>query len=395
MRAGFATVWPPQASSSDSGAVPVRSRAPLTPRPPGRSLRRCAAAALLAACCGGCASSSAHDAIATVAGAPVTKTAFEHWLLVSAHTEQATASSEVQTTPPVPPKFTACIAADKRAARLRGGSAQGDDATARARCAQRYHELREAALGFLVHAAWIVAEASARHIRLSAAQVESGFARVHALQFPAPGAFSAYLRRSAQTVADLRYRVRVALLLQDIQRQVVQAASAPSPAAIAAYFRANRSSFLSPERRDAAVIRLASRQAAVRARALLARGASFASVAARYARPQDGEAPGGEVREVRRSAQPQALAQAIFSAPVGPLQGPLGTPQGFYVFAVRKVIPPAEQTLGEATPALREQLTASAQQRALSAFTASFEARWRARTVCQTGFEVARYCANA
>lgn len=343
---------------------------------------------LLALACGGCGTSSPHGVVASVAGVSVTRAALTHWLQVETHSEQATASVQLDTVPPVPPRFSACVKAQRADSGL---DAPGRTARAQASCKRRYLELREAAFGFLIHAAWITAEARARHIQSSPQLLEEEFARLRRVQFPGPGTFAAYLKRSGQTEQDLFYRMKVDVLLQRIEREVVDGVPAPSSGAVASYYRANRNSFLTPERREVGVVRASARRPAQQARRRLEGGASFASVAASYG----GGPGGGRGIEVMRAGEATgALARAFFAAPVGRLEGPLAAPGGVYVFKVLDVSPPTRETPAEATQAVRGQLLSAAQQRALSAFTTSFDGRWRARTSCEPELRVAQYCAG-
>jgi hypothetical protein len=89
-------------------------------------------------------------------------------------------------------------------ARKTEGSAPKHQATAR--------EVTAEVLGFLISSDWILEEARARHIELSARTVRRQFEQIRAQQFPKPGEFGAFLETSGQTAADLELRVRLNLL---------------------------------------------------------------------------------------------------------------------------------------------------------------------------------------
>jgi hypothetical protein len=76
-------------------------------------------------------------------------------------------------------------------------------------------------IGFLVSSDWVLGEAQELHIVISEAKVHRTFDHIRRQQFPKRKEFTAFLRSSGQTVADLLFRVHLNLLSARIQRQVV------------------------------------------------------------------------------------------------------------------------------------------------------------------------------
>ena len=111
------------------------------------------------------------DAVALVAGRPIAKSSYEHWLSV----EQAL------------------------------GAAAGAG---------------HRALGFLITAMWLEDEAGARGVSVSQAQVRQRLAELEHKSFPKPGALNAFLARSHESEADLLGRVRGELLRSGIAAHV-------------------------------------------------------------------------------------------------------------------------------------------------------------------------------
>ncbi len=79
----------------------------------------------------------------------------------------------------------------------------------------------EEVLGFLISSDWIIEEADALHIHLSARTVRHRFERVRAEQFRKPGEFGRFLTDSGQTAEDIMFRVKLNLLSMRIQRHVL------------------------------------------------------------------------------------------------------------------------------------------------------------------------------
>lgn len=126
------------------------------------------------------------DAVAFVAGKPVSRLSFDHWLSV------------------------------ENALGVSAGSI-------------------DKALGFLITRAWLEDEASARGVSVSQAQAKQRLADLDRQSFPKASALKAFLAKSHESEADLLGRVRIELLQSGIEAQVAVLAAARSEAA---YWRA-------------------------------------------------------------------------------------------------------------------------------------------------------------
>ncbi|MGZ5346412.1 MAG: peptidylprolyl isomerase, partial [Solirubrobacterales bacterium] len=78
----------------------------------------------------------------------------------------------------------------------------------------------------------------------------------------------------------------------------------------------------------------------------------------------------------------------------GQVTGPIKTQFGYLVFEVTKSTPASQQTLAQATPKIRQQLSTQGQQKALQTFVKDFEKKWKDRTDCRKGY-VVDVCKNA
>jgi phosphatidylethanolamine-binding protein (PEBP) family uncharacterized protein len=76
------------------------------------------------------------------------------------------------------------------------------------------------ALGFLITSEWVLREAAARHITVSEAEVKQRFAQLVHKSFSKPGSLQRYLARSGETEADLLARIKVELLAERIAARV-------------------------------------------------------------------------------------------------------------------------------------------------------------------------------
>lgn len=335
------------------------------------------------AACGGIPS----DAVVTVDGKSIKKTTFNHWLSVAAASSAATTGTK----PPVPepPHYTACIASAKAAAKPAKGQSPPTEAQLKSQCEQEYKSLQQEVLGFLISSEWVLGEASSLGVKVSDTEVKKQFEKIKNQQFPKAAEFEKFLKTSGQTVSDLLLRVKLNLLSSKIQQKVVKEKSKVTPAAIQKYYKENPKRFETPERRNLLIILTKTEAAAKKAKQEVESGKSFESVAKRVSIDPTSKSTGGKLPGVVKGQEEKALDTAVFSASKNVLTGPIKTPFGYYIFEVSGISPGSQQTLKQAEPSIRSQLTATQQQGALSKFVKEFKKKWTAKTECRSGYMVA------
>jgi parvulin-like peptidyl-prolyl isomerase len=238
-----------------------------------------------------------------------------------------------------------------------------------------------AVLRILVAASWTEQEAAKLGVEVSDAQVDQSVQAVFSTAKAQGISRAAVLQQVGGTEADLRWEQRSTLLGQGLQNRAAEAAAAPTAAEIAAQYEAEPERWAKPSRRDVRLALAADRATAGRARATLAAGKSVAGV-----RTLTGIVP------ARRNAE---FERAVFGAPVHEVVGPVPVGAGFMVFEVLRSTPLPARPLAKATPTLRSELTALAQQSAVAAYLTSFRRSWRARTTCATALRDKAICANS
>lgn len=298
-----------------------------------------AAAGLVLAACGGVPGNS----VATVDGDPIKKADYEHWMTV---------------------------------VRKLSPDLEREQA-------------RDQVMNLLASLRWFDGEAERMDIALGDAEVNKAFTEQKRQSFPKDADYRTFLKTSGQTEADIRQRVRAGLLANKIQERVVKGADKVPERAVADFYARNKARFSQPEKRDLRVVLTRKRDAAERARAALERGDSWRTVTRRYSIDDTSKASGGKLLAQAEGTLDAALDKAVFGAREDELVGPVKTQYGYYVFTVTAVAAPTQQTLAEATPAIRQTLVAEKRQRALSTFMADFTERWRERTECAKGYTTA------
>jgi foldase protein PrsA len=327
------------------------------------------------------------NAVVQVGSNPITKSTFEHWMGVAA--ASGATSTGVKPVIPDPPNYTNCIA-HLQATTPKPAKGQATPTTAqfKAQCEQQYKSLQQEVLGFLISANWVLGEGSSLGLKLSDAEVTKQFETIKKQQFRKPGEFEKFLATSGETASDLLLRVKLNLMSSKIQQKIAKTKANPSQAEIEKYYNENKQRFGAPERRNIAIILTKTEAQATKAKQEIQSGKSFASVAKSVSIDPTTKANGGQLPGVVKGQEEKALDAAIFSAPANVLSGPVKTPFGYYIYEVKSIVPGTQQTLAQAQSSIKQQLTATQQQTALSKFIKEFKSKWTSKTECRSGYVV-------
>jgi foldase protein PrsA len=254
--------------------------------------------------------------------------------------------------------------------------------------------LRNQVLQQLLTLQWLEAEASERGIAVPESEVRKTFDQQRKASFPKDTDYRKFLSSSGQTEQDLLLRVRADILSSRIRNEVTKGLDPVTSKQIADFYEKNKPRFADPERRDLRVVLTTRRADAERARAELAAGASWSAVAKEYSVDRASRSEGGRMADVARGQQPEDFDSAVFGANRSELTGPVKTQHGHYVFEVTKVTRSRQQTLAQATPAIKGLLRAETQQKAIEQFLDEFRTKWKARTECGDDYRT-KDCSNA
>ena len=327
------------------------------------------------------------NAIVAVNGTPITKAEFNHWLRIAVDGPYATAAGAKQGSPPPlpePPQFTACV---HHLEEQQKGKTKAPASQLKSQCETEYNTYKTEVLDFLISSQWVVGEAKEMGIKVSEAEARKEFETLKKAQFPKESDYQTYLQRSGETEADLIERVRLQLLARKIEEKVSKGAKKnPTKAEIAKYYSEHKAQFGKPESRNIQIILTKGESEANAAKAQIEGGKNFAEVAKAVSIDPLSKANGGVLNEVTRGEEEKNLSEAIFSAKVGVLSGPVKTPFGYYIFKVNQVNPAHEEPLSRVEAEIAQTLKATAQTRALETFVKEFRKKWIERTECRSGY---------
>jgi foldase protein PrsA len=331
------------------------------------------------------------NAVVQVNGQPITKATYNHWLGVAA-AASATATPGQKAPKPVipdPPTYKACIthlkATEPKPAK---GQKPKTEAQLKTQCEQQYKALQQQVLGFLISSDWVLGEAESQGVKVTDKEVVKHFNQLKKQQFPKEAEFQKFLTSTGQSVSDLLLRVKLSMLSQKIQEKVTKSGKKVTQADITKYYNQHKSQFGQPEKRDLRVILTKAEADAKQAKSEIQSGKSFASVAKSKSIDPTSKNSGGELPGVAKGQEAKPLDAAVFAAKTGVLSGPVKTPFGFYVFEVKGVHAPSQQSLSQVKESIKQQLTSQGQQQALSKFVKEFQKKWKDKTECRSEYVV-------
>jgi foldase protein PrsA len=339
----------------------------------------------------GCGDSVPKNAVASVDGNAISRAEFTHWLGIAQSTsQQGTAKTTYS-----PPAFAACVASKRKTApKPAKGQPATTDAQLKTQCKQEYDSLRDQVMQFLILEKWVAGEAKSQGVKVSDKTAEADFVKARKQSFPKESDFQTFLKNSGMTIADAKFQVRFNTVYTKLREKAVKNADKVTDADILAFYKKNKARLGTPLTRDLRVVLTRDKATADKAKAALASGQSWSAVVKKYSIDPATKATGGVLSGLSKGQQEQTFDKAIFAAPKGQLQGPIKTQFGYYVFQVQKETPASQQTLKQATPAIKQQLDAQNKQKADDTFNTQLRKKWKAKTNCASAF-VMTQCKNA
>ncbi len=322
--------------------------------------------------------SEPNAVVVRVAGHAITKAMYAHELFRAERLSEGPNPVAL-----VPPDFDACVSRLKAANTVHGASA----ADLKAVCAERYETVKARALDRLIVYRWVLGAAAEVGVSVDRKALEQEMRKAE--HEPSPAALKKVLATTGRTKADLERQFEAQQLEEAIRAKLTSETAHVSEAQVAAYYRANRSRFGTPEGRDLLIARVGKLAEAEKIKREIAAGASFPDVVKKLPLQQPIYSNDALVVDYQSGMYHEPpLNDAIFAARPGVLSGPVRINLGYYVFEVTKIIPPVQKSLAQVRATIRGELPAERYQQALVGFLKRWRARWTARTDCSRGYVV-------
>jgi parvulin-like peptidyl-prolyl isomerase len=262
---------------------------------------------------------------------------------------------------------------------------------------KQYAELKDTTVGSILETIWIQGLAAEEGISVTEKEVQEELKKLKDQNFKSEAEFKKFLKTSHYTTQDVNERVKIQILSTKIQERLAEGAGEPSKGEIKDYYEeAKAAQFTTPPTRDVRVLIAKEAKDAEAAAARLRKDDSQKSWEAAIKKYSESEAPNGGLQSgVTEEQYVGEVGEAIFSAPVGEVEGPLdyATSGGQVVFEVEKKNPEKVQPLGEAEAQIKSQLQQQQQEQVFNGFVSGFQSLWRSRTFCATDYKVEK-CSN-
>ena len=244
-------------------------------------------------------------------------------------------------------------------------------------------------LGFLISSEWVIGEGNSLGVKISDKEVKKEFEKIKNTQFPKPAEFQKFLTTSGQTVSDLLLRVKLNLLSSKIQKKIAKGKGAPSKAEIAKYYKENQSRFGTPEKRNVLIILTKTEAAAKSAKKEVESGKSFASVAKKSSIDPTSKANGGMLTRRRQRPGGEIARRGDLLRQEGRAQRSGEDPlRLLHLRGEERSRPAASRRWRRSKRTIKQQLTATQQQTALTTFVKKFKKKWMAKTDCRAAYVV-------
>jgi foldase protein PrsA len=316
-------------------------------------------------------------------GNPITLQTFNHWMYVAAKGQAAQNPSAPVIVPNDPPGFTNCIAQVRKQI---PSLAKTPAATVKSDCNQLFTSLSSQVMDFLIKAYWYQADAAKMHITISQQEVQQQFNTAKQQQFPTAAQFTAFLKQTGQTMADIIYRVRINGLFKKL---IAKYTTPVTSAEVQAYYFSHLSQFGTPETVNLNFVRTKTQSQAAAAKSALGSGSSWKTVAKKYSLDAATKNAAGALKGVTKGQEEAAFNAAIFAAKANKVVGPIKGQFGFYVFEVTKINKATQQSLATASTQIKGLLTQEQQTAAQTKLDARAKKDWFKKTTCRKVYSMA------
>jgi foldase protein PrsA len=342
--------------------------------------------AILVSACGGSSGALTSKDVASVAGNPISKRAYAHWMYV-ADKGQALEESEQGGSVPVivpsdPPQFTSCIAQIRaQIAEYKTTPAK----TLRSDCKELFTSLNSSVMNFLIEAYWYQATAYKEGVKVTPKELAAAFKTAQKSTFPTQTEYKEFLAETGETRADLDYRLRVNTIFQKL---IDKRLPKLTTAAEMKYYKAHASEFGTPTTRNIKLIQTTTKANIDAALSALKSGESFAAVAKKYSTNTATKSAGGVLTDVGENQEEAAVNTVIFSSPLNKLEGPIKGTFGYYLVEVTKITPAVKDPFSKEQKEIKELLTEQNQTTAENALNKAEKQQWGSQTKCAALYSI-------
>jgi len=351
----------------------------------------------LAACGGGDDDKISSDSVANVDGTQISKTAYDQNLKFQTvlASQQFTNGELFKEKDPklvsFAPPYTECIKLVKKQV------PKGQKVTPtqlKEYCENIEKQLKDGAIGQLLTAKFLEGEAKEDKIEISDAEITKALPAKYTQTIGGKQNLAKFTKLTGLGEPAFREQVKTELIGQKIQEKLTKDAGKVTDAEIKEYYDKNKAQYTQPEMRDLRIVLTKTKAQADAAKKELDGGKDFAGVVKEYSIDSVTKKDGGKLQNVAKGQQEKALADASFSAKKGEIVGPIKTETGYYVVRVEKITASKLVPFKDVKEQIKQQLTQSKPQEALTKWQTETLDSWKEKTNCRKGY-IVDFCKNA
>jgi peptidyl-prolyl cis-trans isomerase C len=250
-----------------------------------------------------------------------------------------------------------------------------------------YQQLAQTTLQEQVMEAWLEAEAKEEEIKISESETKQRLDQVIEQQFPNRKQFAKFRESTGLSEDDLLKRIRIMMLNERFQELAADSVEEVTDKEIEVYYRQNISNYSSGPTRDAYIIVSNNEKEINKVAAALEENPGKEtwkkeSKVSEVPSPEEDAFFEGLIEE----QMPPPLNEELFAAPVGEVVGPIKQGKEHYIFEVAAENQEDVASLDDVKEQIKEELTATRQQEALSSFQEKLHSKWAPRTICREDY---------
>ncbi|MFA4929583.1 MAG: peptidyl-prolyl cis-trans isomerase [Patulibacter sp.] len=261
-------------------------------------------------------------------------------------------------------------------------------------CESIEKQLKDGAIGQLLTSKFLSGEAKDDKIEISDAEITKALPAKYTQTIGGKENLPKFTKLTGLDEAAFRDQVKTELIGQKIQEKITKSAGKVTDAEVQEYYNKNKAQYTQPEMRDLRVVLTKTKAQADEAKKELDGGKDFAAVVKEFSIDTITKKDGGKLANVAKGQQEKALADASFSAKKGEIVGPIKTETGFYVVRVDKVTASKLVPFKDVKEQIKQQLTQTKPQEALTKWQTDTLDTWKDKTNCREGY-IVDFCKNA
>ncbi len=262
---------------------------------------------------------------------------------------------------------------------------------------EAFEQTKDAAVNDVLIERWLLGEAEEQGFEISDRLVEQRLEEIKEQSFANEREFQNFVEDSGFTDVEVLRRVRLQVINERMQEDLIAEIPEVSDAEIEAFFEQNRDQFSRPASRQVRLILNEDEAVVADARTELEaddRGRTWRRLATEISEDETSRDRGGRLDGVVEGQGDPDFDRTVFEAQEGELVGPFETERGYYLIQVIGSTPEDNTPFEEVSENIRQQIAGTRQQTDAALSQNLFLQKWAGRTICAEDF-VTSQCRNA